>query len=43
MKAAFARRWRWFVASAIPLDVAIAALPHLTGDFTSVLPLLPLR
>ncbi len=43
MKAAIARHWRWFVLAAIPFDIVIAVLPHLTGDFTDVLPILPLR
>ncbi len=43
MKVALARHWRWFTMAAIPLDIAIAAVPHITGDFTDAMPLFPIR
>lgn len=43
MKQALTRHWRWFVGAAIPLDIAIATLPHITGDFTDAMVIFPVR
>jgi hypothetical protein len=43
MKQALARHWRWFVVAAIPLDIAIVTVPHITGDFTNAMPIFPIR
>jgi hypothetical protein len=43
MKRALALNWRWFLAAAIPIDIAIATAPHITGDFTDALLFFPVR
>jgi hypothetical protein len=35
MKQTLARHWRWFIGAAIPLDIAIVTVPHITADFTN--------
>jgi hypothetical protein len=43
LKQTLARHWRSFIGAAIALDVAIVAVPHITGDFTDAMPLFPIR
>ena len=43
MRQAFARHWRWFIVAAIPLDIAIVTVPHITGDFTNAMLIFPIR
>jgi hypothetical protein len=43
MKKALARHWCWFVLAAIPMDIAIATVPHITGDFADAMFIFPVR
>lgn len=43
MKQTLARNWHWYMMAAIPLDLAIATVPHITGDFTNAMFLFPIR
>lgn len=43
MKITLARRWRWFLVPAIALDILIATLPHITGDVTYAMLIVPGR
>ncbi len=43
MKIALARRWRWFVLAALPMDIAIATVPHITGHFADAMLIFPVR